>query len=91
MVTSMNVACPDCHGTGKIHFMQSPRAPEVLCHRCGGSKVIRYVDAPPKYAKMRLVPCDCYRGSTSARAGDVGDECPKCKGEGARNVPLEYA
>jgi hypothetical protein len=82
----MNVECPDCHGTGRVHFMQSPRAPEVLCNRCGGAKVIKYVDAPTQHARTRLVPCECYRGATS-----LGVECPKCKGEGARNVPLEYA
>jgi DnaJ-class molecular chaperone len=85
----MNVQCPDCHGTGKVRFMQTPTAPEVLCHRCGGSKVIAYRDPAPLYrGRYRLDKCDCERGSVTNAYG-AREACPKCKGEGAVRVKID--
>ncbi len=68
-----------------MHFMQSPSAPEVLCNRCGGKKVIEYKDPVPLSKRpYRMQPCDCFRGATA-----LGLECPKCKGEGAFRVYLD--
>ena len=79
----MNVQCPECKGKGSVHFMQSPTAPEVLCNRCGGKKVIEYRDTVLTRGKLKLVACGCYGGAVDATSGDV---CPKCLGEGATRV-----
>ena len=80
----MNVQCPECKGKGTVHFMQSPTAPEVICNRCGGSKVIPYRDPESLYrGRYELVACDCYGGALDATGGKV---CPKCLGEGATRV-----
>ena len=64
--------------------MQVATAPEMLCNRCGGAKVIPYRDPESLYrGRYELRACDCYGGAVDATGGTV---CPKCLGEGATRV-----
>ena len=86
-MNDMMIQCPDCKGKGRVNFMQSPTAPEVICHRCGGAKVITYRDPVSLYhGKYELVKCDCDDGDRPGHPKLLHDECPKCHGEGASRV-----
>ncbi len=80
-----------------MHFMQSPSAPEVLCNRCGGKKVIEYQGDPiaplPGYEVCSMCNGSGYEsrsmyvnGAVVKRA--VPDECSLCKGDGIVRLAL---